>query len=276
MTSVWEDLAHSHPQPIVWTDVPVSKRIAITKVAGRLQDAGFYHNAYINIFNGEQIPPNRMYTVTLDKGDPDAVKVLMKEVDAYQTVIVHIEKDRKHGRPAVLTLSSIWGTVLAIDLYQGDNPKPLEAMRRHHPELHRALTDRNIARLTPSYDTTTAFLARHLNPNLVRDVVDLVLVGSLLRKRDFASLFSYENLTETLSLQVLVWSVLGQQQGPVPSKATWREEVKAPDTPWDEARRHLLRFKRGQPRSAAQNKWLYQVARAASAITIHGSEQFIY
>ena len=275
MPSIHFELARAHHFPFLWPDAPVEKRIPVSRVAGRIDNAGYHHNAFANIFDGHRIPPNRLHVVNLRHEDPKAAEDVMKEILIYNTAIIHVYHHEQYGLPAVLSVASLLGSVVLIELYQPDPliTRPLEVLKRRHPDLHRVFTDPLILRLTTSYEATLNFLTKNASPNLGRDVVDLLLVGNLVRQRDFACFGELPDATEELGLQVLVWSFLGTQYGPTPSKSKWLAMTKGTGQEWDENRKHLYRFRKGSPLNPSQTRWMYQVARAGIAAGLHGSRQ---
>ena len=275
MTGIHFELARAHPFPFMWPDAPVAQRIPVSRVAGRISDAGYHHNAFSNIFNGHRIPPNRLQVVNIRQADPTAVQTLMKEVLTFNTAVLHVFNHEKYGFPALLSIASLLGTVVVVEIYQPEPlvTRPLELLRKHHPDLHRVFVDPQILRLTTSYEDTSSLLAKQASPNLCRELVDLVLVASLVRQRDFVSLLDAPDANEHLGLQVMVWSFLGTQFGPTPSKSQWLKDSAGSGVDWEEERRHLYRFRKGHPLNTAQLRWIYQIARAGGAAGLHGSYQ---
>ena len=278
MPSLLADIHLQHPHPFVWDTTPVNLRPPETVVAGKIQDIGLFHNAFINIFHGSRIPPHRYHSMPLSSPVPDVIKTFNQEVKAYQAAVVHLELDEKDREPALLVVSSMTGLALALELYQ--TPIPLnnlvDSIRTSQPDVHRVLTSPDILRVTTSFDTLRPVLHQQVGGGASKELVDAAMAGFLTRSHDFEALASLDDVTDNVVLQVLVWTFLGLQHGPVPSQMTWAKLMRSADPKWDKSRRHLSRFHKGKPLTSEQDRWYYQVVRTGAVSSGHASTVRMY
>ena len=146
-----------------------------------MHEVGHLHNAFLNRFEGRNVPPDQFTLVQPERSDPEATHQVIEEIDAYHTVVIHlIRQEKPHpGHAAFLTIGSLKGTLVGIEFYQisGPIPAPLEMLRKHHPDLHRVLTDDVTLKITTSYESLHPFLVEFARPDVARNLVDAVLMG---------------------------------------------------------------------------------------------------
>ena len=170
-----------HPQPFKWPTGLTEKRLSKTVIGGQFQDAGRHHNAFLNVFHGTEIPPDRLEII--DKLDPPRriLTELEEEVDMFKAVIVHVipHQSRKDGPPAVIMFGSVKGTVVVLELFRLKAPPmaTLALLRRYYPALHRMMTHSQIHRFTTSFQALQPFLKEHVGSKQARGLVDLVSSG---------------------------------------------------------------------------------------------------
>ena len=101
-------------------------------------------------------------------------------------------------------------------------------------------------RLTTSYEALRPFMEEPVGQKRAKELVDVVLMGSLVRPQDFAEVVEDPEANEHSALQNLVWSMLGNQQGPITRRDKW-ERQHGTTSPWNPARTTLYKFERGTP-----------------------------
>ena len=263
MSQLLASIYKANPQPFKAADVPVDKRISTSVVGGRLQDAGLYHNAYLSTYKGKKIPPGRLQLLGERATAEANLSSLEREVRAYNTAIIHLTNHNsgRYGRPALVSVASLTGSAAILELFRGDRVagNPVDELRETCPILYQIFTDPQINRMTTSYEVLQPFMLNHVGPKTSRDLVDLVLVGYLTRRRHFADMNKARMFSEALGLQTLVWSMLGCQDGPMPSREEWERDPVSKELLWDPARNQLHHFDPKVPLTPRQLLWQYQV-----------------
>ena len=267
-----------NPRPFHWPTPPEDQRLPKDIVAGRLQEAGRYHNAFVSVFGGSQVPLGRCPSVrSLEPTDlrgafpTDALKRLEDGVEDYGTVVVHFVpyEDAKQKNPAAIVFCSLTGSALILELHKLQRPAigVLALLRKHFPVLHRIMTHPKINRWTTSYEMMRPFMKEHVGTKQADALVDLVLAGSILHPSDFADTKKLSTPTEHAALQTLVWSTLGNQQGPIPARHVWEERY-GPDIYWDPDRATLYRFPKEGGLTESQKTWFYQIVRTGAIVGV--------
>ena len=262
-----------HPEPFKWPTGPTEKRISKTQIGGQFQDAGRHHNAFMNVFHGTEIPPDRLKIIDTLEPPRRTLEELEEEVDMFKAVVIHMVQNKKHrdGHPALLMFGSLKGTVVVVEMFRLKTTPmaTLALLRRYFPSLHRMMTHSQIHRLTTSFQVLQPFLKEHVGGKQARGLIDLVIMGCLIRRRDVSDLNRTKRPTEHGALQTLVWSMLGDQRGPISTRTVW-EQQHGSSNPWNEDRTRLYHFDKKVPLTASQKVWLYQIARTGAIIGVKG------
>ena len=272
MASILTDVHLPHPHPYVRDSLPLDRRIPLSLVAGRLQDVGHFHNAFVNIYNGDQIPPNRLTIVSAIPEQPEEYSEMEFEIDVYGAFIVSFvhHENQGYGQPAMVIFASLTGSAVILEFFRFTGPATsvAETLRKSFPSLYKIMVNQDLQRLTLSYDAVHPFVVQEIGARAGNELVDLLLVASILRSEDFGEFSDLSKPSETFALQILIWSILGRQHGPVPSQTTWEKHPALNDSPWPPERRKLYKFYRDHPLNDGQKIWFYQGLRAGAMIGI--------
>ena len=275
--TIYADILGQHPTPFQWSPLAEDRNLPLTKVSGQIDHVGLQFSQFTRVFEGTTPPPHFLQHIRLGNRAEEVETRLAEEVDKYGTVVLHMVGRDRGKFPQILAFGSLGGYSAILECYHAlPSTNVWDLLRRNHPHLHRLLTDGKVCRLTTSYSVLHPFLAEFAGHDAAHDLHDAILAGSLVRRRDFTTFDLAGPPSETMTLQVLVWSFLGNQYGPAPTPSSWSRHMADPDAPWPAERRHLHRFTAGQPPSSPQDRWIYQVLRAGGIGYVVAGQQGLH
>ena len=121
-------------------------RLPTSSVSGLLQDAGRFHNAFVSVFQGKEVPDDRLEIIDTLEYREGALRALDEGMEAYGSVVIHFVPNGQGqaGGPVLHPFRIPDRSSGSAGIVSAEQPTKslLALLRRHFPLLHRMLTRR--------------------------------------------------------------------------------------------------------------------------------------